>query len=96
MPYQNYRTKKEKGLATLTKKTIVNVVSVPGEEEATEEEVLFDLNVKMFDEDYGTEREAPRNYRVDAESLGKEKIRLQGFVSDIDEILADMEALKKK
>lgn len=96
MPYHNYREKKEKELVELIKRQVVRTVT-DGKDKATEEkQMFFDLEVKRFSEENGTLRPQPERHELDLEALAKEKVLLQGFIKDIDELLADIEALKEE
>lgn len=96
MSYHNYRAKKKKGLITLNKRTITNVIK-PADGPSTEtQENRFDLEVKRFSESDGTLLPHPEKFDLDLEALAKEKILLQGFIADIDKLLADIKILEEK
>ena len=94
MSYHNYRVKKEKGLVKLNKRTIINVVENESGVNEEKEEARFDLEVKRFSEEYGTPCLYPEKVELDIEALEKEKVLLQGFIEDINELLADIESLR--
>lgn len=94
MQYHNYREKKEKGLAKVNKRTITEKI-VSGGEVKEKEQTFFDLEIAKFNEEDGTPRPYPERHELDVEVLEKEKVRLQGFIGDIDEILADIEVLRE-
>lgn len=96
MSYHNYREKKEKELVELIKRQVVKTVT-DGEARATEEkQMFFDLEVKRFSEEDGTLHPQPERYELDPEALAKERVLLEGFIDDIDELLDDIEKLKKE
>lgn len=93
--YHNYRTLKAKGLAKVNKRTTTRTVAFKESEIRKEEQVSFDLEITKFNENDGTKREHPERHEIDIEALEKEKVLLQGFIEDVDEVLADIEALKE-
>lgn len=94
--YHNYRNKKEKKLTSLIKRESTTAVT-DGEGEPTKKtEVLFHLESKRFSEMDGTLHPSPEREEIDLEALEREKGLLQGFIEDIDELLADVEALKEE
>lgn len=94
MSYHNYRDGKQKGLVNLNKK--ISIEKIVSEGTVKEEErISFELEIKKFSEKDGSEFPHPERNELDIEALEKEKILLQGFIEDINEILVDIEALKE-
>lgn len=93
MSYRNYREKKEEELVNLNKKIRIEKIISDGKVEEVEQ-ISFELETKKFNEDDGKPRQYPEKHEIDVEALDKEKVLLQGFIEDIDALLADVEALK--
>lgn len=91
MSYHNYRERKTEGLASLIKRTSTQTVVNDGQVEE-KEQVSFQLHSKRFNERDGSESPHPEIDEVDVEALGKERLRLQEFIKDIDAVLIDVEA----
>ncbi|MCK4788373.1 MAG: hypothetical protein KAV87_31830 [Desulfobacteraceae bacterium] len=95
MSYHNYRDKKEEELVKLNKRISIQKIVSAGEVKE-EEQVFFELETKKFNEDDGKPRQYPEREEIDTEALEKEKVLLQGFIEDIDELLADIKTLKEE
>ena len=95
MSYHNYREGKQEGLVKLNKKIRIEKVVSEGKVKE-EEQISFELETKRFSEKNGSEFPHPEREEIDVEAHEKEKALLRGFIKDIDELLADIEALKNE